>query len=92
MGYKFEEEPNYSKLKFLLKRILLNQDIVPCLKFDWSKLAQHEQLNSAKPTVNNNEAGREDLNEMEARELLPGDFKMPMLKEMVAKHTMKVDI
>jgi hypothetical protein len=24
MGYKFEEEPNYSKLKFLLKRILLN--------------------------------------------------------------------
>jgi hypothetical protein len=36
-SYEFDEEPNYSKLKHLLSLILLDQNIVPDLKHDWSK-------------------------------------------------------
>ena len=32
----FEEEPDYTKLKFLLKKILLDEEVVPHFKFDWS--------------------------------------------------------
>jgi hypothetical protein len=36
---KFSDEPNYSKLKFLLTQVLLQQDVIPDLKFDWSKFS-----------------------------------------------------
>jgi len=34
---KFEEEPPYKKLNFLLSSVLLNQNKVPSLKFDWTR-------------------------------------------------------
>jgi hypothetical protein len=36
----FKEEPNYSKLKYLLISVLLNKNIVPNLRFDWSKIQE----------------------------------------------------
>lgn len=33
---KFNERPNYSKLKFMLKNILIEREFVPDNKFDWS--------------------------------------------------------
>lgn len=35
-SYGFEDEPNYSKLKQLLRCILLDENVVPDLRFDWS--------------------------------------------------------
>lgn len=35
---KFKEKPNYSKLKFLLSKVLLANDVSPNLIFDWSKI------------------------------------------------------
>jgi hypothetical protein len=35
--YTFEEQPDYSRLKFMLIQILLEQDITPNDKMDWSK-------------------------------------------------------
>ena len=43
-GYEFKEEPNYSMLKFLLRCVLLDQDIAPSLKFDWSKFSNRELI------------------------------------------------
>lgn len=34
---EFEEEPNYAKLKSELSKVLLEQNVVPNKKFDWSK-------------------------------------------------------
>ena len=33
---EFEEEPEYEKLKFMLKKILLDENMIPIDKFDWS--------------------------------------------------------
>lgn len=33
---EFEERPDYEKMKFLLKKILLERDYLPDNKFDWS--------------------------------------------------------
>jgi hypothetical protein len=35
--YKFKDDPDYGKLKQLLRSILLNRNIVPNIKFDWSQ-------------------------------------------------------
>jgi serine/threonine protein kinase len=35
---EFDERPDYCKLKFMLKSILLNKDVVPDLYFDWSTM------------------------------------------------------
>lgn len=32
---KFEEEPEYSKLKFMLQKLQLDNDYLPDLRFDW---------------------------------------------------------
>ena len=32
---KFEEEPNYKKLRFLLLKVLLDRNEVPTKEFDW---------------------------------------------------------
>ena len=32
----FEEKPNYEKIKFMLKKILLDRNYLPENKFDWS--------------------------------------------------------
>ena len=34
-NYKYEEKPNYGKLRFMLEIILLNNDLKPDLKFSW---------------------------------------------------------
>jgi len=34
---EFTETPNYNKLKFMLVSLLLAHDMIPSLKFDWSK-------------------------------------------------------
>jgi hypothetical protein len=36
-SYEFAEEPNYTKLRFTLTKCLLELDVSPDLKFDWSK-------------------------------------------------------
>lgn len=43
----FEEEPNYDKLKSILSKVLLDHNVAPNLRFDWSKFtlnAMHKQL------------------------------------------------
>ena len=37
MSLKFNEEPNYNKLKFLLTKSLLNSGYVPDKHYDWNK-------------------------------------------------------
>jgi hypothetical protein len=44
--YGFSETPDYSKLKFLLSKVLLDQDITPNLFFDWSRIPRQEQIPS----------------------------------------------
>lgn len=34
---KFEETPDYNKLRFILKKILLDRDLMPDNTFDWHK-------------------------------------------------------
>ena len=36
-SYEFSEKPNYDKLRHLLKQVILNVDICPDQKYDWSK-------------------------------------------------------
>ena len=45
-SYKFQDEPKYSKLKQLLRCVLLDKDIVPNLKFDWSEFTTKNLLTS----------------------------------------------
>jgi hypothetical protein len=45
-NYEFEEEPNYGKLKFLLVQTLLDFDLSPNFKMDWSKHSK-KRSNSA---------------------------------------------
>lgn len=33
---KFEEEPNYGKIKFLLAKVLLDNEKIPDMVFDWN--------------------------------------------------------
>ena len=33
---EFAEEPNYNKIKFLITKNLLDQNIVPNLNYDWN--------------------------------------------------------
>lgn len=35
MSYKFEESPDYNKLRFLLEKVLLDKKITPSKKYDW---------------------------------------------------------
>ena len=42
MSYKFEETPDYNKLRFLLEKVLLDKKITPSKKYDW--MSQEEQL------------------------------------------------
>jgi hypothetical protein len=32
----YEERPNYEKLRFMIKKILIERDFIPDNKFDWS--------------------------------------------------------
>jgi hypothetical protein len=34
---RFEEEPEYSRLRFMMAKILLKKDVAPNLIFDWSR-------------------------------------------------------
>lgn len=43
MSIKFEEAPNYEKLKFLLEKILLDRKIVPQAQYDFYKLQNEQQ-------------------------------------------------
>lgn len=36
-SYSFEQTPDYSKLKHLLTMALLNKNLLPDARFDWSK-------------------------------------------------------
>jgi hypothetical protein len=36
-SYEFSEKPNYDKLKHLLKQVILDVNICPDQKYDWSK-------------------------------------------------------
>lgn len=38
-SYKFEEKPEYSRLKHLLKKVILKHDVCPDLMYDWSKFS-----------------------------------------------------
>jgi len=33
---RFEERPNYDKMRFMIKSILLQKDFLPDNRFDWS--------------------------------------------------------
>ena len=32
---EFEQRPDYNRLRFLLKKVLMNMDVVPNIHFDW---------------------------------------------------------
>ena len=36
-SYGFKDQPNYSKLKHYLISVILNHNVAPDSKFDWSK-------------------------------------------------------
>ena len=36
-SYEFSEEPNYTKLKFLLSKVLLDHSVIPNTNMDWSR-------------------------------------------------------
>ena len=42
-SYAFHDEPNYAKLKQMLRCVLLDQNIAPSLKFDWSKFSSRNK-------------------------------------------------
>lgn len=62
----FKEEPDYPKLKFLLKKVLLDRDEVPDMIFDWSRFPK------AASKTHLVKLGEEELNISEAEE-----FKEP---------------
>jgi hypothetical protein len=33
---EYEQRPDYNKLRFMLKKVLMNKDVVPKNHFDWS--------------------------------------------------------
>lgn len=35
MSYRYEESPDYNKLRFLLEKVLLDKKITPSKKYDW---------------------------------------------------------
>lgn len=39
---EFDETPDYNKIRFLLKKILLDNDLIPNNKFDWQKHSNNE--------------------------------------------------
>ena len=45
MSYKFAEAPDYNKLKFLLEKILLDQNAYPSDKYDFYKMECINSLN-----------------------------------------------
>lgn len=49
---KFEDSPDYNKLRFLLQKVLLDQNISPGTKFDWIK-----EQNIQKPQVHDKGKG-----------------------------------
>jgi hypothetical protein len=55
----YEERPNYSKLKFLIKKILIEREYIPDNKFDWS-LYPGEQFK--KINVNDNHSSMSSCN------------------------------
>jgi hypothetical protein len=44
MSYTFDETPNYNKLKFLLTKSLIDQELMPNQDYDWIKLLQENRL------------------------------------------------
>ena len=40
---KYDEKPDYNKLRFLLTKILLDDEIVPSKKFDWNECQPHQE-------------------------------------------------
>ena len=43
---KFEELPDYDRLRFLLQKSLLNENCVPGKEFDWIPTDERKRLNS----------------------------------------------
>ena len=47
---EYEERPDYNRLRFMFKKILLDKNFVPWNKFDWSanlrKIEKYDQNNS----------------------------------------------
>ena len=62
-SYRFEDEPDYSQLKWLLERVLLNQNIAPSNKFDWIKSSKENSplKTSNKNKIAQNVNGNDDL-------------------------------
>ena len=40
LSYKFEERPNYGKLRFMLAKILLDDEVFPDLFYSWTPVEQ----------------------------------------------------
>jgi serine/threonine protein kinase len=52
---KFDDEPPYQKLNFLLSSILLEQNKVPSNKFDWSRNKLLQLLDKEEESIHNND-------------------------------------
>ena len=65
-SYQFKDRPNYSKLKHFLNSVILNHNVAPDSKFDWSKFKVPRTRISAE-----DENGREEI----PNDSYDGEFK-----------------
>ena len=65
-SYQFEECPNYSKMDFLLSKVLYQFDVAPDLKFDWSMFKL--EINSTAPESNRSNSSEDNIDELKAAE------------------------
>ena len=47
MSYGFQDAPNYSKLRFLLEKALLDRDLIPIEKYDFWAMERYKSRNMA---------------------------------------------
>lgn len=64
----FEEEPDYGKLSQILRCILLEKNMVPDLKFDWSKFSSKFLRGKSAPKEALMKSGEENLKHDEREE------------------------
>jgi hypothetical protein len=72
--YKYNEQPNYAKLRFMLEKILMERDQAPNTKMSW--FADRKINESIKlPEINDEEMNFEEDDEM-TQNRLPNQYKL----------------
>ena len=61
MSYKFEDEPNYNKLKFLLTKALIDYGTMPSKDYDWISMVLNNESDLSN-NINKNLEGQVSVN------------------------------